>query len=82
MLVNSKSTVNDKYRRVAVNGKVISFDDIVFGYERIFQVRAPLYLFFPTQDTQLIYEYPPYRKDRRAIFRRVMVRGLNATDSK
>jgi len=35
--VNSKSTVADKFKKVGINGKVVSVDDIVFGYERIFQ---------------------------------------------
>ena len=37
MKVNFRSTVDDKFGRVAVNGKVISFDDIIMGYERIYQ---------------------------------------------
>lgn len=37
MRVNWKSTVNDRFRRIAVNGKVVSLDDVVFGYERVFQ---------------------------------------------
>ena len=35
--VNFRSTVDDKFSKVAVNGKVISFDDIIMGYERIYQ---------------------------------------------
>lgn len=38
--LSNASTVPDRFQRVLVNGKVLTIDDIVFGYERIFETRS------------------------------------------
>lgn len=38
--VSRNSTVHDKWQQVMVNDKVLTVDDIVYGYERIFEKRS------------------------------------------
>lgn len=39
-LMGINSTVVDRWKKVLVNGKVLTVDDIVYGYERLFETRA------------------------------------------
>jgi len=39
-LVSQVSTVHDRFEKVMVNGRVLTFDDIVTGYERIFETKS------------------------------------------